>query len=303
MNTDTVFHAGELAVQAQAGVQEMAQMVGQSIKSELPRLATAFLADQPFVVVASSDAEGRIWASILPGIPGFLQVLDKWTVQIKATPHRDDPLYQNLQTNPQVGLLVIEFATRRRIRVNGQASLLPEGGIQLDVQQAYSNCPKYIQTRELTVEENNQTHDTIVHHGTTLSTSQQQWLSQADTFFVASLHAEGGADASHRGGNAGFVSVLDDHTLVWPDYSGNAMFNTLGNIQANPQTGLLFLDFERGNILQVTGQAHIVWNEAEIAKHPGAERLVSFQVESVLETEQALPLSWQFGDYSPYNPS
>ena len=79
----------------------------------------------------------------------------------------------------------------------------------------------------------------------------------ADTFFVASAHPRRGTDVSHRGGDPGFVRMLDDHTLRVPDYAGNSMFNTLGNLHVNPRAGLLFVDFDRWRTLQLTGTATI----------------------------------------------
>ena len=80
------------------------------------------------------------------------------------------------------------------------------------------------------------------------------------------------------------------------------MFNTLGNITLNPNTGLLFIDFERNRTLQITGRAEIVWDGAQIEQYPGAERLVRFEMEAVIETQNALPFTWTFDSYSSANP-
>jgi uncharacterized protein len=132
---------------------------------------------------------------------------------------------------------------------------------------------------------------------------QQRLIRQADTFFIASHHPEGGTDASHRGGHPGFVSVLNDDRLVWPDYAGNTMFQTLGNISVNPHAGLLFIDFERGRTLQLTGRASILWDRKRTAEFAGAERLVEFDVDEVVEIAGAHSLEWRFLDYSPENPA
>jgi hypothetical protein len=96
---------------------------------------------------------------------------------------------------------------------------------------------------------------------------------------------------------------LDDHRLVWPDYSGNTMFQTLGNISVNPQAGLLFIDFVTRRTLQLTGRARIIWELEHTAEFPGAERLVEFDVDEVVEIAGAHPLEWRFLDYSPENPT
>jgi predicted pyridoxine 5'-phosphate oxidase superfamily flavin-nucleotide-binding protein len=136
-----------------------------------------------------------------------------------------------------------------------------------------------------------------------LTGEQRRLISEADTFFIASAQPEGGADASHRGGNPGFIRFLDENTLEFPDYPGNTMFNTLGNIAVNPNAGLLFLDFERGGTLQLTGEARIVWDAERAASFAGAKRVVEFRVEEAIETRGIVPLRWRFEGYSPFNPA
>jgi hypothetical protein len=136
-----------------------------------------------------------------------------------------------------------------------------------------------------------------------LTEKQRRWIREADTFFVASSHSDGGVDASHRGGNPGFVQVVNESRLVWPDYSGNMMFQTLGNIAVNPRTGLLFIDFKKGDTLQLTGQASINWEVNRAINFPGAERLVEFDIEEAVEITNTIPFRWQFIESSPFNPT
>ena len=298
---NNVFHAGELAVQRQAGVAQMAARVGRSIKPTILPAAAHFLQERPFAIVASTDSKKRPWASLLTGPPPFMHTLDEQTLRIQALPLASDPLLANLQARGQVGLLAIDFATRRRMRLNGTAVWHDDEFI-IHANQVYANCPKYIQKRSLSMRplasdppESSTT--------TALSTEQVDWIATADTLFIATAHPKGGADASHRGGNKGFVHVQNSQQLIIPDYSGNMMFNTLGNIAANPKAGLLFFDFESNRLLQLTGQAKIVWDDAQIAHYAGAERLVVFNTEQVIETKNALPFAWTFHSYSPFNPA
>src|ERR1041384_5691157 len=110
--------------------------------------------------------------------------------------------------------------------------------------------------------------------GPALSRRQMEWISRADTFFIGSRHAEGGVDASHRGGQPGFVQCIDERTLEFPDYAGNRMFQTLGNLVLDPTAGLLFVDFERGHTLQIAGAVTIEWSPGN-GQFPGAERIVT----------------------------
>lgn len=293
-----MYHPGELEVQARAGVQHQAGRAGKMMGAELPLAAQEFLRRQPFAVLSSVDAQGRVWVSILTGRPGFMRATDEHTVAIEGLPLSHDPLRENLQADPNIGMLVIEFATRKRMRVNGKGELRDDG-VVIYAEQVYSNCPKYIQAREWEFAQTVAT-PAMVQRNDVLNAAQQVWIQQADTFFIGSFHPDGGTDASHRGGNPGFVKIVDEKTLLWPDYIGNNMFNTLGNITAYPHAGLLFVDFANGRTLQLTGTAKIIWDAP--ANFPGAQRLVEFAVNEVVETANALPLQWFFQGYSPYNP-
>jgi len=294
------FHKGELDTQSRAGLRTFAAQVGRSIRDFISPSGAAFLPLQRLAVVASVAADGGLWASALVGPPGFLSVPDLHTLQIAAGVHSDDPLWRNLQHNRAVGVLIIDLAARRRLRVNGKAELT-DAGMLVRVEQVYSNCPQYIQQRvpEPTRVEAG---DRRTTQSAGLSASQREWIARADTFFIATAHPEAGADASHRGGMPGFVHFLGDDKLIWPDYTGNAMLQSLGNLASNPHAGLLFVDFAAGRALQLTGEAHVVWDERRAAEFPGAERLVEFTAKEVLQTESAFSERWHFVEYSPVNP-
>ena len=291
-------------MQERAGVRSMAERVGNSIHPTIPPAAREFLEEQPMVVVGSVGADSRVWASLLVGEPGFVRALDERTVRLEAAPFPGDPLAEALQegVGTQVGLLVIDLATRGRLRLNGEAERRPDG-IYVRTRQVYANCPKYIQIREPeTGGAEPGLQDGYALRSRGLTDEHCRLISKADTFFIASAHPEGGADASHRGGNPGFVRFLGENVLEFPDYSGNTMFNTLGNIAVNPNAGLLFLDFERGSTLQLTGKARIVWDAGRAVGFSRTERVVEFRVQEVIETQGALPLRWRLEAYSPFNP-
>lgn len=283
------FHAGELELQRRAGVLEDAQAVGRIISRRIPVGAGRFLERQRFAVASSLDDRGRVWASLLTGSAGFVGVVDDQMLRLAAQPNPGDPLAVNLAGRPELGLLVLDPRTRQRMRFNGRGLLAPEGTFLL-VEQAYGNCPKYIQRRALEPEAD-PARPGVPHAAERLSPRQQDWMRQADTFFIASFHPTGGADASHRGGFPGFVRVIGEDRLAFDDYPGNAMFNTLGNLVAYAQAGLLFVDFASGDLLQLTGHARV-----------GGDFSVGFDVHSVRETPAGSPLRWSFVDYSPANP-
>ena len=124
-----------------------------------------------------------------------------------------------------------------------------------------------------------------------LSSRQQDWVRRADTLFVATFHPDGGADASHRGGQPGFVAVHGGKRLSFADYPGNGMYSTLGNLLHHPHAGLLFVDFTSGDALQLAGRASV-----------GPDFSVTFEVEAVRETRRATSLRYTLVEYSPANP-
>jgi hypothetical protein len=97
--------------------------------------------------------------------------------------------------------------------------------------------------------------------------------------------------------------VLGPDRLEFPDYAGNNMFNSLGNLELSPRAGLLFLDFERGGTLQLSGEARATWEPGRLARFPGARRVLEFQVAQVREVSGISPLRWRFLEPSRFNPS
>ncbi|MDZ7886608.1 MAG: pyridoxamine 5'-phosphate oxidase family protein [Mycobacterium sp.] len=292
----TVYHPGELAVQRRLGQSEIAARLSRMVRDEIPDAAAEFLADQPMVVLAAADDAGRIWTSLVTGPPGFVHVTDE-QIAVDALPVTGDPLHEVLTGKPhRVGMIAVQPQTRRRMRVNGVA--VPTGaGLLIQPDQVYSNCPKYISRRHIEgVVSAPDRH--VRHHGDTLDARTQQIIAAADTFFIGSADPEGNTDASHRGGNPGFLQVLSPHRLRWPDYRGNSMFMTLGNISANPRAGLLIPDWDTGTTLQLTGTAEIIWESG-----PGAQCSVEFTVEEVLELTDVSPLRWSSAELSPANPA
>ncbi|HUG61541.1 MAG TPA: pyridoxamine 5'-phosphate oxidase family protein [Methylomirabilota bacterium] len=300
------YHEGERRVQERAGVREMAGRIGRSIRSEVPDRAADFLAVQRMLVVGTVDDGGRPWASIFTGRPGFVTAPDPGTVIIEAALPRDDPAAAGLRTGAPIGTLAIDLGTRRRARVNAVIRSAIDDHISIGVQESYANCPKYIQRRTETGADDAQAVDLparqeAARSGPSLTAAQAGVISRVDTFFVATTAPGAGTDASHRGGNPGFIRVTP-HDIVWPDYVGNSMFNTLGNIEVYGRAGLAFVGFDDGTLLQVTGAASLDWNPRRVAEFQGAERLVRLEVERVVESTRRLPSPLELVEYSPFNP-
>ncbi len=92
--------------------------------------------------------------------------------------------------------------------------------------------------------------------------------------FVATADAQGQPDCSYKGGLPGFVRVLDERTLAFPDYDGNGMYRSWGNVLVNPQVGLLFMDFERAKRIRVNGRAQVAQDDPLLQEFPGAVLII-----------------------------
>ena len=301
------FHDGEQMVQTKAGVRDQMERKGRAvIRSFMPDQHREFFANQPFLVLSSADREGQPWASMLFGAPGFMTSDASDLLRVEAWPASDDPLLNGLHNGARVGGLGIELASRRRNRVNGRIEQCTDGiGFAIWVEQSFGNCPKYIQARVPQPRPSSdqqraiQTNDHLVKADIDL-------IAAADTFFIASRSASlgdgkpNGLDVSHRGGLPGFVQVISDDELCFPDYKGNLLFNTLGNLLVDPRAGLLFVDFRDGTILHLSGRAGVVWDVPEATARSGIERQIFFNLDCVMRRDKACPFAFDFLGYSPH---
>ena len=312
MNDTPLFHAGELAVQQRAGVRAMVDgFASHMIRDAMPLQHQQFFAQLPTLFVGSLDAMRRPWASVLSGAPGFADAQDARHLRIRAARDAADPLSAHLAVGDPIGLLGLEPHTRRRNRLNGTVTQLDAARIEVQVDASFGNCPQYIQARDVAPADRpaSATRPEATLLGPLLSPQASALVRGADTLFIASAspHARGeagadGVDVSHRGGRPGFVRVetVGAHSvLTIPDFRGNRLFNTLGNIAAHPHAGLLFIDYERGDVLQLTGDAELVWDGPELQAFAGAQRLLRMQVQAGVWRPQALPLRWSAAEFAP----
>lgn len=300
-----VFHSGERTVHDLLGVQKIANSASTMIQQTLPKKFMNFLNGQNSFVMSSMDQRGRVWSSFLAGNPGIIQAIEADIVKINTKINEGDPLFLNILQHKEVGILVIDFASRIRIRINGKVSIVyPDGNFEIKIEQVFGNCPKYIQARRFEYKAVEEIVNKKLHPRNTLNKKQQNWISESDTFIIASASSEEKMDISHRGGMPGFVHVINEKTIIFPDYAGNMLFNTLRNIVQNPNVGLLFFDFNTGGTLQTTGEASIIWNIDKdiLSKFPGAQRLVQFQIIEVHEAPCYESYNWEFLNYSTFNP-
>ncbi len=299
----TPFHAGEIAMQQAAGAYERLRDVGpRVIRDHMPPQHREFFEQLPMLLIGSVDAQQQPWASVLAGLPGFIETSDERHLRVDALPHVGDPLLAQLAVGASLGLLGIEPQTRRRNRMNGTVVAVDERGFELRVDQSFGNCPQYIQARTPRWAGEGGTQLAARAEGAQLSAAAAAWVAAADTLFVASAAPGEGADVSHRGGKPGFVRVeagAAGTVLTLPDFRGNFFFNTLGNIAASGRAGLLFIDHDTGDALQLTGSAGVIANGPEVAAFVGAQRLLRIEIEAGWWTQNALPLRWSAPQPAP----
>jgi uncharacterized protein len=296
-----VFHEGERAVQSRSGVAAEAGHLGRGITSAIPAGARPFLEAQRMAILAGVDQGGRVWASLVAGNPGLITSPNPRTLRLAAGLLDADPLSEGLVREGMLGVLVLDPERRRRLRVNGRVVSADHRAIEIRTHEVFGNCPKYIQARA-PEPDTRHARAAVARRSTALTADQRRAIERADTLFLASVYVGRGADASHRGGQPGFVRVLDATRLRIPDYAGNNMFQTLGNIAADPRLGMLCVDFDTGTTLQLTGQARILWEAEDLAELKGAARGLAVELDEVVEIEGQGPLGWRFLEYSPFNP-
>ena len=286
------FHDDELAAQRLAG-----HGAGRpAIRAFMPDQHRDFFALLPCLFAATLDDGGWPMATVLSGVPGFVRSPDATTLRIAALPAAGDPTAPGFKAGAEIGLIGLDFTTRRRNRANGHLVAVDDG-LTVWVTQSFGNCAQYIQTRTPLPRVLPPARlETLA----ALDEAARKLITRSDTFFVASRsRAElsgGGLDMSHRGGRPGFVAVQDD-VLVVPDFRGNRFYNTLGNLLGDPRAGLIFIDFVSGDILQLQGHVAIDWHPAR--GPAGAERLWRVEIERAWCRCGAFPFAWTFDSYAP----
>jgi len=300
------FHTGEIAVQERAGERDIARRHGAGISSRILPGALPFLAQQRLLAVCAAGEDGGLWTSVWGGEPGFVRSTDGQQVRILTSlmeASANDPVLGRLAVDRELGLLAIEFATRRRLRINGTIERISPEEIAVLVCESVPNCPKYIQRRRPHGVSTSLPSRRPSGWGRTVDEERRALVERTDTAFVGSVHPARGVDVSHRGGAPGFIRVMDETTLRVPDYPGNSMFMTLGNFEIDPRASLAVLDFERGRIASFSGSARLRF-EVENPRHPtgGTGRYWDFAVREWVEFDLPSTEGWELLDASPFNP-
>jgi len=304
------WHSGERTIHQKMGNVDRLESIGRRVvRDHMPDQHRVFYGQLPLIIVGALDVDGQPWATYIEGHSGFITSPDPFHLNINALPSGTDPVREMLINGSPIGLLGIEFHTRRRNRLNGLIQGSKSEGFVVQVGQSFGNCPRYIQLRELTnLDEESSGEDAHVERMPSLDDDAIRQISQADTLFVASSHPGGevnhrepSVDVSHRGGAPGFVRVEDSNTLCVPDFSGNMHFSTLGNFITNPRAGIVFIDFKSGDVLQLVGDVEVFFENPSLPSFPGAERLWKIRVREVIRRRKGLRLRFSLKEISPHS--
>jgi len=254
------FHAGEAQLQAESGINtaEFDADVEQPFQPELNMSELQFVNTRTFSVAASIDEQSRPWASPLIGAAGELFAVKDLTT-VRMTPRRidGDPLFDNLDAQGSMGVLYLNPAIRRRAKSLGNGIIETDGSIIYRMHRMFGLCPKYIFKRDHEVNGTDARSTVEPTVSDRLNDNDRDQLAATDTAFLASHSEAHGTDPTHRGGPPGFITVLDDTTIEMPDYIGNGMFQTLGNLLLDDRIGFTTLDFKTGRLLQLTGRGSV----------------------------------------------
>lgn len=136
----------------------------------------------------------------------------------------------------------------------------------------------------------------------TFTEEDRAFIESSPMFFLATVDAEGRPDCSYKGGMPGFVRVLNSNTLAFPDYDGNGMFKSLGNILVNPHVGMLFIDFEHPDRMRLNGTATVRDDDPLLFEYPGAQLIIRVQAEQIFPNCPRYIHKMQIVKYSKYAP-
>jgi NAD(P)H-flavin reductase len=288
--------------------------------------ASNILVRSPLMALGTLDAEGRPWTTLWGGEAGFSQPVAQSIIGVKTTVSRElDPVlkmllgdmadgevYQEKGVGKMVGALAIDLETRRRVKLYGRmvAGALAAteeglGEVQLvvKIEQSLGNCPKYLNKKHII---SHLPKPKLVTAEFPLPQSAINVIEKADLFFISSSNHQADMDTNHRGGPTGFVRILsndeDGLTLVYPEYSGNRLYQTLGNLHTTPQAGLVFPDFDTGDVLYITGKTEILAGKAATDLIAHTNLAVKIKVEAARFVSDGLAFRGQEGEPSPYNP-
>lgn len=294
-----LFSERELQVQSFAGEDQIAKArTHRAVNNKLNNFFARFLENQLFFTITTIDENTNVWVSMVSGTPNFIKVINPSTITIDKTriiSPLEDLLFKNIKHQNTVSLLFIDRETSRRYRLNGK--IKQEGtDLVVTIEETYGICPKHIQQRSFEYTSMS-TVPIQVTKGSEILQAHKSLIENTNTFFLGTQAYNKKANASHKGGEQGFVQFIKNNTLRIPDYPGNNMFNSLGNLQENQKSGLLFMDYKTNSMLQLTGHGEIQFDqksELDLIQSGNTGRFWLFKINSWIVTENFNQINWKY---------
>jgi ferredoxin-NADP reductase len=301
---------------------------GNPTSAMLTPQASFMLQHAPLLAFGTLDAQSRPWATLWGGSPGFSEPLGGGLIGTRTpVDGKNDPVVRALMGDAEKGErmyqkdggkifagLAIDLMTRKRVKIAGRVvswvDIDDEGGEGMKqeqiklitrVEQSLGNCPKYLNQYEISPA---LTESKLVSQGPSLSPEAQALIASADMFFL-STRTKDDMDVNHRGGPPGFVRIIsnwDGYVLIYPEYSGNRLYQSLGNLQLDSRIGVTFPDYETGDVVYLTGFASVCVGKEAAVLLPGSNLAVRIKIEEARFVAKGLPFRGVKMGASPYNP-
>ncbi|KAI1932584.1 hypothetical protein LOZ65_000573 [Ophidiomyces ophidiicola] len=291
-----------------------------------------FVQTTPLIAIGTLDKDGLPWTTVLGGLAGFAGEIAPSIVALRNTVDKAyDPVLEALLNGKCDGELVkfddagglmaalpIDLENRRRLKLMGRMVVaclnkIDQEGISenagaaqlvFKVTESLGNCPKYLNKKHIIPAQPN---PKLISDSPQLTEDSIGLLNRVDTLFISTSHHTNSMDTNIRGGAPGFVRVISNNpegaVLVYPEYSGNRLYQSLGNLETTPRAGLVFPDFENGNVLYTTGVTEVLVGKNAAALLPRSNLAVKFTLTAARYVETGLSFRGQIGELSPYNPS
>ncbi|GAB7329254.1 hypothetical protein MBLNU13_g01063t1 [Cladosporium sp. NU13] len=326
---EMAWHEGEIAM---AKAMRVPDMDNPTVPTLSPQLANhARIA--PLIAIGTLDKQSRPWTTLWGGEKGISQPIAQGILGIRSQVARQhDPVVEELVGKEGNGTVVreegvgrmvsgltIDLETRKRTKLYGRMVAgalsmredeatetqqhVAEVQLVLKIEQSLGNCPKYLNKKHVELAESN---PELVSDSPQLPQQALDLLSKADLFFLSSANHDQDMDTNHRGGPAGFVRVISNDpsgaVLCYPEYSGNRLYQTLGNLKVNPVVGICVPDFDTGDMLYLTGTTEILIGPDAAKVLPRSNLAVKITTTAARFVATALPFRGISGESSPYNP-
>ncbi|KAF1351470.1 oxidoreductase-like protein [Lizonia empirigonia] len=299
--------------------------------------ASFMLQRAPLLAIGTLDDQSRPWTALWGGAPGFSEPIGGDFVGTRTlVDSKHDPVVQALVGGASKGEmlqptdggkmiagLAIDLVTRKRVKLAGkmvagtvrEVDVETEGDANLPsdapktqdqiqlvtkIEQSMGNCPKYLNQYEL---EPALLAPELVSQGPSLSSEGKALIDRADMFFLSTA-ASTDMDTNHRGGPPGFVRIISPTCIIYPEYSGNRLYQSLGNLQLNPHIGITFPDYETGDVLYTTGTAEVLVGPDAALVMPGTTLAVKTHLTETRLVTRGLAFTGtrKVNGLSPYNP-